>query len=320
MPYKFDFSDFEVSNAQLTAVMKQSTDAAAGLDMLKYHYANINYAGKIQRVEDQVTLNAILDDLFNEAVSFAPETPADLGSSHYGFPADTADFLAFCERSIPARDPYTIFGFDWNVESSLRAKEIFGILDSIYNLEQKKPGSASAKRALNASIQMNSFKTSLLASNAEVGADINEILQDKGSLLNLFITLQELLGSSSLDGTASAGGRRYDHFTDQEILPERDLHDAEVAKVAQVLLQSLDAQFDSDVIDEKFPIKYKAPLNNTINRELNSFRMLLQAIRSSVEDLLANIDGKYPRPFEIESLWSKIQQNQVPAEWLKASF
>lgn len=130
LPYKFDYSDFEVSNAQLSSVMRQNTtDAAAGLDMLKYHYANINYAGRVQRVEDQVTLNAILNDLFNETVSFAAEVPADLNSSHYGFPAETADFLAFCEQSIPARDPYTIFGFDWNVESSLKAKEIFGILD-----------------------------------------------------------------------------------------------------------------------------------------------------------------------------------------------
>lgn len=156
---------------------------------------------------------------------------------------------------------------------------------------------------------MNSFKTSLLAStsNAEVGAEMDKILEDKGSLLNLFVKLQDLLGSSSLDGTATLGGRRYDHFTDQETLPARDLHDAEVAEVARVLLKSLDAQFDSDIINEKFPIKYKAPLNNTINRELNAFRILLQAIRSSVEDLLANIDGTYPRPFEIEALWNKIQ-------------
>jgi len=51
--YKFDFSDFEVSNAQLTSVIKTSSqDYTVGLEMLKYFYANVNYAGKIQRTED----------------------------------------------------------------------------------------------------------------------------------------------------------------------------------------------------------------------------------------------------------------------------
>jgi hypothetical protein len=58
-----------------------------------------------------------------------------------------------------------------------------------------------------------------------------------------------------------------------------------------VLLQQLDAQFDPEVVQKKFPVRYKAPLNNVINRELTSFRILLAAIRASVADLLANIDG-----------------------------
>lgn len=61
-----------------------------------------------------------------------------------------------------------------------------------------------------------------------------------------------------------------------------------------------------DLIQKKFPIRYKAPLHNIINRELTAYKILLKAIRESVADLLANIDGKYPRPLEIEDLWSKI--------------
>lgn len=51
---------------------------------------------------------------------------------------------------------------------------------------------------------------------------------------------------------------------------------------------------------------YMSPINNVINRELSAYRSLLKTIRGSVEDLLANIDGKYPREFDIEALWSKI--------------
>ena len=48
VPYKFDSSDFEVSNAQLAQIMKSTqTDQSAALEMLRYFFANINYAGKI---------------------------------------------------------------------------------------------------------------------------------------------------------------------------------------------------------------------------------------------------------------------------------
>jgi len=61
-------------------------------------------------------------------------------------------------------------------------------------------------------------------------------------------------------------------------------------------------------------------MNNVINRELTSFRILLIAIRESVADLLANIDGQYPRPLEIEALWGSIQENKVPEKWRRISF
>jgi len=226
LPYKFDYSDFEVSNAQLAAAMKQnSTDALALLDMLKYHYAHINYAGKVQRVEDQVTLNAILDDLFNETISFAPETARNPASSHYGFPGEGVDYLAFCARSVDQIDTCELFGFDWNVESSLKAKEVFAILDKVYALNHKSSGDAATQAGLKASMEMNSLKTSLRSSNTDSGFQIERILKADDSLLNLFIALQKLLSTSSLDGTASQGGKRYDHFTDQESLPKRDLND-----------------------------------------------------------------------------------------------
>jgi len=72
------------------------------------------------------------------------------------------------------------------------------------------------------------------------------------------------------------------------------------------LLIQIEAQFDDQAIQRKFPIKYKAPLNNCINRELKQYQVLLNTIKESVRDLLDNIDGNYPRPLEIEALWSRI--------------
>ena len=97
-----------------------SGDYAATLEVLKYFYAHINYAGKIQRVEDQVTLNAIVDDLFNDETTLATDLKPNRAQSHYGFPTEFADFFEFIETNVPIADSYDIFGFHWNIESHLR--------------------------------------------------------------------------------------------------------------------------------------------------------------------------------------------------------
>jgi hypothetical protein len=53
-----------------------------------------------------VTLNAILNDLINDKISFAGETKPDLDSSHYGIPADNGDFLGYWDKAAPEKDSY----------------------------------------------------------------------------------------------------------------------------------------------------------------------------------------------------------------------
>ena len=148
-------------------------------------------------------LNAIVTDLFNDRVSFAAELSAELDSSHYGFPAENcSDFLAWCDTTLPAQDPYNIFGFNWNIESSLLKKEMFTILDQIYHLDKRKSGGGGGgvdEDHQSTNIQMNSLKTSLRSSNSDSGTEIDKMLKDEQSLLSLFIALQKLLSTSSLD-------------------------------------------------------------------------------------------------------------------------
>ena len=68
-------------------------------------------------------------------------------------------------------------------------------------------------------------------------------------------------------------------------------------------------------------MRYKAPLNNVINRELRAYQRLLQVIRESVVELLVTIDGAYPRPTPSEdALWIRIAENQIPDAWRRVSF
>lgn len=107
-------------------------------------------------------------------------------------------------------------------------------------------------------------------------------MDDEASLLSLFASMQKLIAASSLDPSAVTLGRRYDQQTDQEDLPKRDLNDAKLGELAVKLLNRLDAQFDMSVIKEKFPLKYKEPLNNLVNRDLSLYKRLLDRIKTSV--------------------------------------
>lgn len=93
-----------------------------------------------------------------------------------------------------------------------------------------------------------------------------------------------------------------------------------MAKQSTRLLDLIDAKFPYDVILEKFPIKYKAPLNNIVHQEINSYRILLCEIRQSIVDLVATADGQDAEPLHIEALWYDVQLNRIPSRWLKVGF
>lgn len=57
---------------------------------------------------------------------------------------------------------------------------------------------------------MNSQRASLESSQSTENKKITTMLTDDTSMLNLFIGLQKLLASSSLDLKASEGSQRYD--------------------------------------------------------------------------------------------------------------
>ena len=76
------------------------------------------------------------------------------------------------------------------------------ILDEIYHLDRRKSGGGAPRGDddhQSTNIQMNSLKTSLRSSNSDSGTGIDKMLKDEQSLLSLFIALQKLLGTSSLD-------------------------------------------------------------------------------------------------------------------------
>lgn len=69
-----------------------------------------------------------------------------------------------------------------------------------------------------------------------------------------------------------------------------------------------------------FPIRFSHPLNNVINREVQSFGSLLKVIRENVLDIVSTALGKTSRPEETTQVLRAIARNEVPRSWLAASF
>lgn len=90
--YDFDQNDFDISDSLLQSYLKKEmTVKYDSLGVMKYIFSNINFAGKISRQEDARKLNAHIDDLFNDEITFANEVASDMDSSHFGLPHRDVD-------------------------------------------------------------------------------------------------------------------------------------------------------------------------------------------------------------------------------------
>lgn len=94
---------------------KDMNNKVESLEVMKYIFSNINFAGKISRTEDQRKLQAHVEDLFNEDLTFNYETPIDMDSSHFGFPGKDQDVLEWVIKELPEQDHYKIFGYNENI-------------------------------------------------------------------------------------------------------------------------------------------------------------------------------------------------------------
>ena len=92
-----------------------------------------------------------------------------MASSHHGFPpvglagappGESVDYYTFFDRSIPTRDSYLLYGFNWTIESRLLRQEIFGILNRLHHLNNDWRGESAIgtkSQDLTTSIEMSSL-------------------------------------------------------------------------------------------------------------------------------------------------------------------
>ena len=145
VPYQFDLSDFDISALQLYQLLKKSsTNDQTGLKMVRYMIGEINYAGKIQRNQDNKIMQAVMDDLFAEDLAASKvRLKPDLDRSHYGIPElftedeiDQGRYQQFINK-LPESDQEKIFGFNHNIERMNAKNMIFDILKKVYQMNTK---------------------------------------------------------------------------------------------------------------------------------------------------------------------------------------
>ena len=189
LDYKFDFSDFEVSSSQLQSVIRnikvneRPASRPAALKILSYFFSKINYAGKIQRTEDQSTLEATTQDLINEKIgSSILAIPKDYNLSTFGIPTENCtDYKVFMLDAIPDEDPYQIFGFNWNIASDILAKKSYKLLYDIQKLNDDQDPDSKVNTDIVFHTKKICIRTSPPTSTA-----INSMLTNSESILSLF--------------------------------------------------------------------------------------------------------------------------------------
>ena len=104
----------------------------------------INYAGKIQRNQDNKIMQAVMDDLFAEDLAASKvRLKPDLDRSHYGIPElftedeiNQGKYQQFINK-LPESDQEKIFGFNHNIERMNAKNMIFDILKKVYQMNTK---------------------------------------------------------------------------------------------------------------------------------------------------------------------------------------
>ena len=134
----FDSSDFSISEAQIKDFLdKGIEDKGTMLNMIKYLFSNINFSGKISRVEDQRKLDAIIEDLIAPDLANCNTTVANPNRGHYGFPAlATSDMCEWVTKHLPVHDNAEIYGFNKNTERAMLGKKAYEVLLRLYFLNR----------------------------------------------------------------------------------------------------------------------------------------------------------------------------------------
>jgi len=130
-------------------------------------------------------------------------------------------------------------------------------------------------------------------------ADITRQIQESNAILESFLHTQSRVGGGG------GGGDSFEKTVDA---------------TSEEILERLASNFDLELAQEKYPVKYLDSMNTVLCQELGRVNNLLDVIRSSLTDVKKAVNGLVVMSAELEQVGISLSIGKVPAKWLTKSF
>ncbi|CAL8264232.1 unnamed protein product [Arctogadus glacialis] len=93
-----------------------------------------------------------------------------------------------------------------------------------------------------------------------------------------------------------------------------------VDELAEDILSKLPADFDMQMVVEKYPVQYEESMNTVLRQELIRFNRLTQVVRQSLINTCKALKGQVVMSAELEGVFNSMLVGKVPASWAAKSY
>uniref|UniRef100_A0A8C5C8I2 Dynein axonemal heavy chain 7 n=1 Tax=Gadus morhua TaxID=8049 RepID=A0A8C5C8I2_GADMO len=103
-------------------------------------------------------------------------------------------------------------------------------------------------------------------------------------------------------------------------LPRQSGGGAKSPQLAEDILSKLPADFDMQMVVEKYPVRYEESMNTVLRQELIRFNRLTQVVRQSLINTCKALKGQVVMSAELEGVFNSMLVGKVPASWAAKSY
>jgi dynein heavy chain len=94
----------------------------------------------------------------------------------------------------------------------------------------------------------------------------------------------------------------------------------EVQLLTEEITRLIPAEYDLPKITQDYPVKYEESMNTVLTQELGRFNTLIRVVKQSLADISDAMAGKVIITAELESIVSRLLNNQVPEAWANVCY
>jgi dynein heavy chain len=93
-----------------------------------------------------------------------------------------------------------------------------------------------------------------------------------------------------------------------------------VDEMCESILDKVADVFNTEAVQEKFPVLYEESMNTVLGQECVRFNRLIVVVRSTLKDIRKAIVGLVVMSTELEQIYNSMLIGKIPARWAKSSY